>query len=108
MNTLQKLNHNGIYLSNKEIKFLCEKYQIKELSVFGSSLRSDFKISSDVDFLVSFNEKAKITIFDLIDLQNEFSTLLNREVDIVEKESLKNPIRKKNIIKNREILYADK
>jgi uncharacterized protein len=108
MTTLQKLNNNGITISDKEIEFICEKYQIIELSVFGSSIRSDFKTSSDVDFLVSFKDKARITIFDLIDLQNEFSTLLNREVDIVEKESLKNPIRRKNIIENREILYADK
>lgn len=41
-----------------------------------------------------------------MDLESEFSQLINREVDIVEKESLKNPIRKNRILSTREIIYA--
>jgi predicted nucleotidyltransferase len=41
-----------------------------------------------------------------MDLENEFSQLLKRDVDIVEKESLKNPIRKNRILSTREIIYA--
>ncbi|MFH0981152.1 MAG: nucleotidyltransferase domain-containing protein, partial [Planctomycetota bacterium] len=33
---------------------LCRKYQVEELSVFGSVLRGDFRPNSDVDFLVTF------------------------------------------------------
>jgi predicted nucleotidyltransferase len=40
-----------------------------------------------------------------MDLEKEFSELLKREVDIVEKESLKNPIRKNRILSTREIIY---
>jgi predicted nucleotidyltransferase len=47
-----------------------------------------------------------ITLFDIIELEKEFSELLNREVDIVEKEALKNPIRKNKILSTREIIYA--
>jgi len=59
-----------------------------------------------VDFLVSFENDAEITLFDIIELEKEFALLLNREVDIVEKESLKNPIRKDKILATREIIYA--
>ena len=59
-----------------------------------------------MDFLVSFESNAGITLFDIIELENELSLLLNREVDVVEKESLKNPIRKNKILATREILYA--
>jgi predicted nucleotidyltransferase len=41
-----------------------------------------------------------------MDLEKEFSQLLKREVDIVEKESLKNPIRRNRILSTREIIYA--
>jgi predicted nucleotidyltransferase len=41
-----------------------------------------------------------------MELEKEFSELLNREVDVVEKEALKNPIRKNKILSTREIIYA--
>jgi len=85
---------------------LCKKYYITELSIFGSSIRDDFTQNSDIDILVSFEQDSKITLFDIIELENEFSKLVNREVDIVEKEGLKNPIRKNQILSTREIIYA--
>jgi len=106
VDTIEKLKKNGIFLSYNDIINLCNKYYIIELSVFGSSLRDDFTQNSDVDFLVSFDQNSKITLFDIIELENDFSKLLNREVDIVEKESLKNPIRKNKILSTREIIYA--
>ena len=106
METIEKLNKNGIFFNYNDIVLLCKKYSINELSIFGSSVRGDFTENSDVDILVSFNKDSKITLFDIMDLENEFSQLLKREVDIVEKESLKNPIRKSRILSTREIIYA--
>ena len=37
---------------------------------------------------------------------NELSKLLNRSVDLVEKESIKNPIRRNKIFSTSEIIYA--
>jgi len=104
--TLEKLNKNGIFLEYNDVIKLCKKYFICELSIFGSSIRDDFTDNSDVDFLVSFASNSTITLFDIIDLENEFKKILGREVDIVEKESLKNPIRKNKILETREIIYA--
>ena len=59
-----------------------------------------------MDFLVSFEIGVEISLLDIIELEKEFALLLNREVDIVEKESLKNPIRKDKILATREIIYA--
>lgn len=37
---------------------LCQRYHVKELSVFGSAAReSDFTSKSDVDFLVEFDRE---------------------------------------------------
>jgi len=106
METIEKLRKNGIFLDYKDIILLCEKYGVDELSIFGSSIRDDFTQNSDVDILVSFGKKSEITLFDIMDLEDEFSQLLKRDVDIVEKESLKNPIRKNKILSTREIIYA--
>jgi len=106
MNTVEKLQKNGIFLNFDDVIVICKKYHITELSIFGSSLREDFNKNSDVDFLVSFEANSNITLFNIIELENEFSKLLNKEVDIVEKESLKNPIRKNRILSTREIIYA--
>ena len=106
MELYEKLKKNGILLNYDDAVKLCKKYNIIELSIFGSSIRDDFSKDSDVDILVSFDQKFRISLFDIIELENEFSLLLNRDVDIVEKESLKNPIRKNRILSTREIIYA--
>ena len=106
METIEKLHKNGVYLDYKDIIRLCKKYCINELSIFGSAIRDDFSQDSDVDILVSFDQNSKITLFDIIELENELSELLNREVDVVEKEALKNPIRKNQILSTREVIYV--
>jgi len=106
MGTMEKLEKNGIYFNYNDIVYLCKKYRVNELSVFGSSIREDFTQHSDVDLLVSFTEDSGISLFDIMDLENEISELLEREVDVVEKESLVNPIRKNKILSTREIIYA--
>jgi predicted nucleotidyltransferase len=106
METIDKLHKNGISLNYSDLIPICEKYGIQELSIFGSSIRDDFSIESDIDFLVSFDENFDISLFDIMNLEDELSELLEREVDIVEKESLKNPIRKNKILLTREIIYA--
>ena len=106
METLDKLRKNGIFFNYNDIVIICKKYKINELSIFGSSIQDNFNQDSDVDILVSFEKNSEISLFDIMDLENEFSLLLNKDVDIVEKESLKNPIRKNSILTKREIIYA--
>jgi predicted nucleotidyltransferase len=106
MKTIEKLQKNGIFLNYNNMVNLCEKYHINELSIFGSSIQDNFTQDSDVDILVSFDKNFEITLFDIMDLEIEFAQLLNRKVDIVEKDSLKNPIRKSKILSTREIIYA--
>ena len=106
METLEKLQKNGVFLNYNDVISVCKKYHIIELSLFGSSIRDDFSQNSDIDILVSFERDSKITLFDIMELEKDFSQLLKRDVDIVEKESLKNPIRKEKILSTREIIYA--
>ena len=68
MDTIEKLQKNGITLSYGDIVRLCKKYYINELSIFGSSIRDDFTDNSDIDILVSFEANSKITLFDIMNL----------------------------------------
>lgn len=95
-----------IELPLEKIKAFCENHHVKELSIFGSVLREDFKPESDVDFLVSFDKAASVDLMDLVEMQDELGTLLEREVDLVEKEALRNPFLRYSILKHRETIYA--
>ena len=106
MDPLAKLEKNGIYISNRDIEYIVNKFNIKELSIFGSCIRDDFNKNSDIDLIVVFNESERISLFDLMEIQEYFETLVKRDVDIVEPDSLHNPYRRKTILDSKEIIYA--
>ena len=106
MDTLKKLAKNGLFLKYEDIVRICEKYRLTELSIFGSAIREDFKDDSDVDILISYEDVWQNDPFDELYIEREFTELLNREVDIVDKDGLKNPIRREEILTTREVVYA--
>ena len=95
-----------VQLDHDALAAFCRKWKIRELSLFGSALRDDFGPESDLDFLVSFEPDAKLDGFDLVDMIDELATQYGRPVDIVEKEALRNPWRKYEIMRTREVIYA--
>jgi predicted nucleotidyltransferase len=84
----------------------CRKWQIRELSLFGSALRDDFGPDSDLDFLVSFEPESRWDLFDLVEMREELSQTFARPVDLVEKEAIRNPWRRYEILRTREVIYA--
>lgn len=89
----------------KAIKDLCERYRVQELSIFGSALREDFRMDSDIDLLVEFEPEAQIGFVTLSRMQRELSAILNRPVDLVPKGGLKPKIRE-IVISSARVLYA--
>lgn len=106
MTTIEKLRNNGIFIDNEMIYDIASRYNLKELSVFGSSIRDDFTESSDIDFVIVFKNSREISLFDLMDIQEYFEAKLSRKVDLVEPDGLRNPIRRKAILESKEILYV--
>ncbi|HOE10893.1 MAG TPA: nucleotidyltransferase family protein [bacterium] len=84
----------------------CRKWRIRELSIFGSALRDDFGPESDLDFLVSFEPGAKWSLLDIVDMKDELEARYGRPVDLIEKEALRNPWRKREILGTRKVIYA--
>ncbi len=96
----------NIDIPKSEIEAFCRKWKIKELSLFGSVLRDDFRPDSDIDVLVSFEPDAPWDLFHLVDMRDELMALFGRDVDLVEKEGLRNPFRRRTILDTREVIYA--
>jgi predicted nucleotidyltransferase len=77
-----------------------------EFSLFGSILREDFNSESDVDGLVTFAPDAQVSLFDMVKMQIELKTIFARDVDLVEKASLQNPYRRREILQKAKRVYA--
>jgi predicted nucleotidyltransferase len=98
-----------IEIPQDRLAAFCRTHRIRRLSVFGSALREDFRPDSDVDLLVSFEEGARYSLFDLVTMQDELQAILGREVDLVEREAVEqseNYIRRRHILQNEEPVYV--
>jgi predicted nucleotidyltransferase len=100
------MNYHGIDVSDEKLAGLCRRWKVTELSLFGSILRDDFSPSSDVDVLVSFDPAAPWSLWDLMDMKEELEVLFGRPVHLLEKEALRNPWRKRQILSTYEVVYA--
>ena len=68
---------------------ICRKYDVVELSVFGSVLRDDFGPESDVDAMAVFkHDDYGPWMGKLQAMERELSELVGRQVDLVPKESV--------------------
>ena len=74
---------------------LRQKYEVKEIGIFGSYVRGEQKKRSDVDILIEFEESANLSLLDFIRLENHLSEVLGVKVDLVEKHTLKPRIGKR-------------
>ncbi|MBI5901953.1 MAG: nucleotidyltransferase domain-containing protein [Deltaproteobacteria bacterium] len=55
-----------IDIPKEKIAEFCKKWQVREFALFGSVLRDDFRPDSDIDVLVTFDEEARHSLFDLV------------------------------------------
>lgn len=98
----------GIIESNLDnLKELCVIYNVEKMYLFGSSLNSSFNEKSDVDLLVKFKQIELSKYFDnYIDFKEKLESLFGREVDLLEEQTLKNPILIKSIDDSKELIYG--
>ncbi|MFO1083359.1 MAG: nucleotidyltransferase domain-containing protein [Reyranellaceae bacterium] len=92
--------------SRKALTELCRRWQIVELSVFGSVARGSFRSDSDVDLLATFRPEAPWSTLDFVDLREDLSGLFGRSIDLVEEKAIRNPWRKASILRDKSVLYA--
>jgi len=93
-------------LSPGQLEDFCRRWKVKEFSIFGSVIRDDFGPESDLDVLVELEPGHGLGLYDLVDMKDELVSITGREVDLVLKGGLRNPVRRREILANRQVLYA--
>ena len=95
MKELQQNLKSIIETLKRELPSLKEQFHINYLGIFGSFLRGEQTETSDLDILVSFSITP--TLFQYVRLEELLSKILNVNVDLVMKDTLK-PVIGKNIL----------
>lgn len=98
-----------IDLPMEAIAEFCRRWRIRELAVFGSVLRDDFRPDSDIDVLVTFAPDAPWSLIDHVSMQEELAEILHRRVDLVTRGGLErseNVYRRREILQTAQVVYA--
>jgi uncharacterized protein len=70
---------------------LALKYRVKDIGIFGSVARGEQKKTSDIDFLVDFDDNA--SLLDLVGLGLFLEEKLKQKVDIVSRRALRKELK---------------
>jgi len=100
---------NLIDVNKDKLIELCNKHKVKELYLFGSILTKKFNETSDIDLLIQFHQIELLDYFDnYMDLKEELEQLFHRPVDLVENQAIRNPIFRRIIEREKQLIYERK
>ncbi len=86
---------------------LCNTYNVEKMYLFGSALNSNFNAESDIDFLVKFKSIELSQYFEnYMNFKESLKKLFGRDVDLLEEQTLKNPILINAINRTKELVYG--
>ncbi len=69
-------------------------------------IRIERKAIADFCRRWKITEFARWSLSDLMEMEEQLTELFERRVDLVEKEGLRNPFRRRSILSTREVIYA--
>ena len=98
-------------LSMPEIATFCQRWQITELSLFGSVLGNQFHSDRDIDIPIRFAPSTRQGLLTLAKIKYELETSTGRIVDIALKESIEtseNWIRRNEILETAQVIYEQR
>jgi hypothetical protein len=98
---------NELEKHKQEVINLCKAHGVILLYAFGSSIKENFTENSDIDLLVTFgNVELKNYFSNFLDLKEKLESVFHRKVDLVEEQTVKNPILKNSINRTRQLIYG--
>jgi predicted nucleotidyltransferase len=90
-----------------QIRSLCGANKVKSLFAFGSLLREDFSVDSDIYLVVDIDEQDPLSYSNnYFNLKFQLEFLLNRKVDLLEHKSIRNPFIKEQIEQTKVLIYG--
>ena len=103
------MNKARIRIPRTKIAAFCKRWNVSEFALFGSVLRADFRPDSDVDVLVSFAPESKVSLFDMVHMQDELKQIFGHDVDLISKrgvENSRNYLRRKAILQSAQVIHV--
>ena len=97
--------HPRLPVTREQLTELCQRWKIRELALFGSVTREDFRPDSDIDVMVEF-EPGGGPGLKVLDVLEELQRLLGRNVDLMVKGPIRNPYKRRSIEKDLTVIYA--
>ncbi len=97
------MNTPQLTIPRSLIEDFCRRHHICRLALFGSVLRDDFHLESDVDVLVEF-EPGHMPGLSFFAMQRELGELLGRRVDLNTLGDL-SPYFRQEVQREAEVLY---
>ena len=86
---------------------LCKTRHVRELYLFGSILTDQFHDKSDIDILIQFSSvNLKDYFNNYMDFKESLEKLFDRSIDLVENQSIKNPIFRKIVDRDKKLIYG--
>jgi len=77
---------------------------IQKVSLFGSYLSGTPKKDSDIDLLIEFTPKAKVGLFELVEIQENLKDYINKPIDLLTPEQLSEFFRDE-VVNQAEVIY---
>ncbi len=88
------------------VERLCNQHGVKRLNLFGSVARGDHKTTSDMDFLVEFDDsEPKVYSKRFFGLLHSLEDTFHCNIDLLTKRSIKKESLRKRIEEDRICLY---
>jgi len=98
---------NVVEQNMNQVSKLLEQHKVDSMYLFGSVLTDNFTPTSDIDFLVNFGQVELKDYFDnYIGLKTGLEQFFNRSVDLVEEKTVRNPVLRRSIDRNKKLIYG--
>ena len=99
--------HSIIKKNKAALENICKTLKIRKFFVFGSAVSDKFTDSSDLDFLISFDENLPPQEYsnNYFSLHYRLRELFNREIDVITERSLSNPYFIESVNETKELVY---
>jgi predicted nucleotidyltransferase len=92
-----------VEIPQDQLEAFCCAHHIRRLALFGSVLRDDFSLDSDVDVLVEF-EPGHVPGLSFFDMEAELARIIGRNVDLNTPQFLSRYFRD-TVLEEAEVLY---
>ena len=100
-NLPEELRKEGL---EEKLAEVCRKNDIVFMAVFGSFVKGEQSLKSDIDMAIEFDKNSRKTLLDLVRIEEELTKIFGRKVDLGIFSSI-NPYIIENVKREMRVIY---